>query len=314
LGNNRPNYDYLSAPGRVIEDGIVIESRATEPLVLKVYAADAYTTSDGLLDLRPAVDAPKDAGAWVSFGAPVTGDADTLSGAAAEDSAAWTGQSAVEVTLEPSSAVTVPLRWSIPADATPGDHAAGIVTSLVEDSAAAPVQVDRRLALRAYLNIDGQLNPALTVSDLRVRAVSSANPFTSGKLTVAYTLNNTGSSRLVPTERIDVAGPFGWGGRDGGAGEVLPELLPGSHLSREVVVAGVFPLFRTKTTVAVDAVAVGLGAEGASASASRSITIWTVPWLWLGVLVIALAVAIVVPARLARRRARDRPESPPQPA
>jgi hypothetical protein len=310
LGNNRPNYSYLSAAGGVIEDGIVIESRSAATLRLKVYAADAYTTPDGLLDLAPAAEPPSDAGAWISFGAPVAGaewapEASSAAGGGetATGAEAWPGQASVEVTIEPSGAVTVPLRWAVPADAAPGDHAAGIVTSLIEDASAGAVQVDRRLALRAYVNVSGELTPGLTISDLRVEAEPSANPFASGTITVSYRLTNTGSARLVATERIAVAGPFGWGGRDGGAGEVLPEILPGSFLSRQVTVAGVFPLFRTTATVMADAVAVGLGAEGAPASAERAATVWTVPWLWLGLALVALSGAVWLPVRRARRAA-----------
>ncbi|MDR1441466.1 MAG: hypothetical protein LBJ02_03625 [Bifidobacteriaceae bacterium] len=307
LGNHRPHYNYLVAPGGSIDDGIVIESRASEPLRLKVYAADAYTTPDGLLDLSLASETPSDAGAWVTFGEPFPTPAalEEANGpepsADGEREATWPGLVSTELTLEPATSVTVPLRWSIPADASPGDHAGGIVTSLAEDPAAASVRVDRRLALRAYLNLNGQIDPGLTISDLRVKASGSINPFTSGSLKVTYTLTNTGSARLVPTERIDVHGPFGWGGRDGADGSVLPEILPGSYLAREVTVAGVFPLMRTTTEVTVDAVAVGLGAEGASASASRASTIWTVPWVWLGLLVALLAAAAVIPLRRRRR-------------
>ncbi|MDR1186455.1 MAG: hypothetical protein LBK95_03185, partial [Bifidobacteriaceae bacterium] len=297
LGDNRPHYNYLTAPGTSIEDGIVIESRSAESLRLRVYAADAHTTPDGLLDLAPAAEPTRDAGAWVAFGQPFVPGGEASGVAASE--------SAVELTLDPGTSVTVPLVWNIPADAGPGDHAAGIVTSLVEDRAAASVQVDRRLALRAYLALGGDIAPGLTISDLRVRAAGSANPFTSGRLTVAYTLSNTGSARLVPTERIAVRGPFGWGGRDGADGAVLPEILPGSHLSREVTVAGVFPLVRTTTEVMVDAVAVGLGAEGATASGRGGSTIWTVPWLWLGVLAVLSGGAVAWP-RVRAKRAGER--------
>jgi hypothetical protein len=274
LGNNRANYTYMTAAGSVIEDAIVIESRSSAALRLKVYAADGYTTPDGLLDLKPAAEEPKDAGAWVSFD----------------------GASSVEIDLAPSTSVTVPLRWEIPTGAVPGDYAGGIVTSLVEEAGAATVQVDRRLALRAYLNLSGKLTPGLTVSDLRVKA-QGGSPFASGRLRVAYTLTNSGNARLVPTEQIAVSGPFGLGGREGGEDQVLPELLPGSYLSREVTVAGVFPLFRTKTEVTVSGLAVGLGAEGVTAQASRESTIWTVPWLWLGLFVLAVAAAVAVGLR-----------------
>ncbi|MDR0504256.1 MAG: DUF916 domain-containing protein [Bifidobacteriaceae bacterium] len=299
LGNDRPNYNYLTAPGAVITDGVVIQSRSSKPLTLRVYAADAYTTADGLLDLQPAASPAEDAGAWVSFGNPATVDTAASTVSPPSD---WLGQTDVTITLEPSTAVTVPLRWTVPSDATAGDHSAGIVTSLVESAeSSAAVQVDRRLALRAYLNVDGQATAGITISNLQVQAEQPTNPLRSGTLKVTYSLHNSGSLRLVPTEYLETSGPAGLGKQVVAADQVLPEILPGSTLVRTANVSGVIPLFRTTVKVSVSALAIGLGAEGESVSTAGSLTIWTVPWLWTGLLVLLVAAAVVWPFWRTRR-------------
>ncbi|MDR2254341.1 MAG: DUF916 domain-containing protein [Bifidobacteriaceae bacterium] len=313
-GGHRPNYSYnMSAPGEVV-DGIVLESRADTTLTLKVYAADGYTTADGLLDLRTAAETPEDAGGWIVFGAP---DASGASGVLDESGesaspgessaggAAALDMAAVLVELPPGGSVTVPFAVRTPADATPGDHAAGIVTSLVEESGAAAVQVDRRLALRMYINVAGELTPRLTVGDLRIKAETSANPFASGRVKVSYTLTNTGNARVVPTEVVRVTGPAGIV-YSAGEATVLPEVLPGSHLAREVTVLGVFALFTTTVEVEVNGLAVGVGAEGAAAAAQGTATVWMTPWLALAVLAVLAVGAVAIPlARARRRRSRE---------
>ncbi|MDR3359877.1 MAG: hypothetical protein LBO20_04365 [Bifidobacteriaceae bacterium] len=323
FGANRANYTYAVAAGTTFADGIVIESRSDAALRLKVYAADGYTTPDGLMDLRAAAEAPEDAGAWVKFGAQVagrvaapeagaslggvtdSGDGGAGAGQAgggetAADAAESAGQPSIEVSLEPGGAVTVPFTVAVPADARPGDHAAGIVTSVLDSPGSASVQVDRRLALRAHINVAGELASDLTISALRVKAHPSANPFASGDLTVSYILTNTGNVRLVPTEEISAVGPGG-SGRSEGDPQTLPEVLPGSHLSREVTVRGVFPLFRTTVDVEVGGLAVGLGGEGQAASDRAHLTIWTVPWVWLGLVLILAGAGFGVPWWRGRR-------------
>ncbi|TGJ94378.1 hypothetical protein DLJ96_19990, partial [Actinotalea fermentans ATCC 43279 = JCM 9966 = DSM 3133] len=77
-----------------------------------VYASDGVVTADGQFDLLPAGATPVDGGAWITLGEG--------------DTAGPTQR--VEVAAE--SSVTVPFTVAVPADATPGDHPAGVVAAL----------------------------------------------------------------------------------------------------------------------------------------------------------------------------------------
>jgi hypothetical protein len=299
FGSARANYSYISAPGAVICDGIVISSRSTVPLTLKVYASDGFTTADGLFDLAPAASLASGAATWISFGQPLEG-AVTVGDDWIDTDQASDGASSVEVSLPPGGSQTVPFRWVIPADVSPGDHAAGIVTSIANEGGFGSVEVDRRLALRAYFTLGGEFSPEIVISDLRVSAQGSSNPFKSGQLTLSYNLVNSGNARLVPTERIEVSGPGGVGRREVGR-QTLPEVLPGSHLERHLTIKGVAPLFRTRIDVQVDALVVAVGAEGAATAAQQTVTVWTVPWSWLGIVVLAVLGAVGATFWLRRR-------------
>ncbi|MDR2379821.1 MAG: hypothetical protein LBE08_01370 [Bifidobacteriaceae bacterium] len=287
LGTGRADYSYPVVAGEVVADGIVLQSQSDATLKLKVYAADAYTTADGLAALRPAAEKRTDAGGWIAFGEPSGGAVDAAS---------------VQVQLEPGASVSVPFEVRVPENASPGDHAAGIVTSVLDESGAVSAQDSHRLALQVYVAVAGELKPELKVSELRISAQASANPFSSGQITVAYTLTNSGNVRLVPTEQVRLAGPAGIGGSEGAA-NTLPEILPGSYVTRQVTVAGIFPLFRTIAEVEVSGVAAGASTELPVVARER-VTIWTIPWLWLGLALILIAVAIGIPAVRAGRSDR----------
>jgi len=271
FGTGRANFSYLVEPGGVIQDAMVVTNQsAVLAIDLKVYAADAMNTLDGQIDLAPAGATAEDVGAWVSLSDP-----ELVEGL---------------IHLEPAQAVTVNFTISVPAEAAPGDHAGGLVTSLVRETTDATLGVDSRLALRAYVTVTGQLTPGLAVADLDLQTKAALNPFGWGQAVLSYTLVNTGNARLVPTEVVTVKGPFGLAAR--AESQTLEEVLPGGRVQREVVVDGVMQLFRASVTVQVDALAVGLGAEGQPAAAGGQASGWLVPWVWLAV-VVALLVGTV---------------------
>ena len=284
LGADRANFAYTVAPGDTITDTVVVTNRSARVLELRTYAADAFTTTSGQLDLLPAGETSTDLGSWVTL-------------------------EATSVTVDPGQSLDVPFTVVVPPDARPGDHSAGIITSLVQEASASTVALDNRLALRMHLRVDGALAPALTVSDVRVVHHGSVNPVGTSTATVRYTLTNTGNARVLPVEQVTVEGPFG-GARAGADADELAELLPGSALEREVVVAGVRPLGRATAHVGVTATAVGIGG-GATASATGDATTWAVPWAALAVLVLAVAGALRGPAVVAAVRARARRDPGP---
>ncbi|MFE6236415.1 WxL protein peptidoglycan domain-containing protein [Cellulosimicrobium sp. NPDC057862] len=276
-GTDRPNFSYAVRPGDTISDTVVVTNHSAQRLELRTYAADAFTTTSGQLDLLPAGEGSTDLGAWITLGSGT-------------------------VTVDPGQSLDVPFTIAVPADALPGDHSAGVITSLVQQASASTVALDRRLALRVHARVEGALAPAVEVSEVEVVHHDVVNPFGTSSATVRYTLTNTGNARVVPAESVVVTGPFGWAATTAGDGE-LPELLPGSALEREVVVTGVRPLGRADATVDVAATAVGIGG-GATASDDGAGQAWAVPWAALALLGLVLLAALRGPALLAALRRR----------
>ncbi|WP_232519835.1 DUF916 domain-containing protein [Actinosynnema pretiosum] len=150
-----------------------------------MYAADAFTTSPGQLDLLPAGTPSERVGTWVSFGQG-------------------------EVTVQAGQTVPVPFTVSVPTTAIPGDHSGGVVTSLGVADASSGITVDRRLGSRVHVRVGGALAPSLEVRDLTVDCAGSANPVGAGSAKVSYTVVNTDNTRLTATQSVRVEGPFGW--------------------------------------------------------------------------------------------------------
>ncbi|HWL43748.1 MAG TPA: DUF916 domain-containing protein [Ilumatobacter sp.] len=279
--DGRNAFEYALDPGDTIEDYVGVSNFGDEPLGLAVYASDAFNTLGGDFDLLPAIDAPVDVGAWIAFAEPV-------------------------VTVPARSRLDIPFRLTIPANATPGDHAGGIVASLTlpetspDDSR---VAVDRRVGARIYLRVSGDLAPSATIDDLDVTYDHNRNPVGRGTATVTYTITNTGNVRLTGTPTIKIAGPFGLGRRTI-PGDPVAEILPGNHLTFRTTVDRVAPLARLTTTVTLDADTVGVDDAPSVPAATGTRKGWAMPWTQLGVLVLLVAVAVVW-RRRRRQRKRD---------
>ncbi len=157
-------------------------NRGTEPVELEVYAADGYTTSTGALDLKVAGEQSVGVGAWITV--PQT-----------------------HVSVAAGQTVEVPFSVDVPANATPGDYAGGVVTSLTVADTSANVNVDRRLGIRTGIRVGGDLAPALAIDDLAVRWDGGVIPFLFGDATVHYRLHNTGNVSLSADETDAVTGP-----------------------------------------------------------------------------------------------------------
>ncbi|GIF42264.1 WxL protein peptidoglycan domain-containing protein [Actinoplanes xinjiangensis] len=280
--NGRAALDYKLDPGATVTDHVAVTNHSKQPLTLRLYAHDAFTTAGGGFDLRAGNATPTDAGRWIRLGRQ-------------------------QLTLPASSRVVVPFTLTVPADATPGDHAAGVVASLVADTTDAAgnrVSVDHRVGSRVYLRVTGPLQPSLTVTDVEIQAVTSWNPLRLPRVTATFTVANTGNVRLggTPTGRIE--GPFGLGTRTTTA-TAIPEILPGGSLTGAVTLDSVPPLFREQLTLDIlPAPADGRTIDPAPARAVLEHTLWLVPWPQLAL--IALTAALLVTGLSARRRRKAR--------
>ena len=201
---DRPNFVLDAAPGDVVEDALAVQNLGDVDLVLGVYASDAFNTTTGGIDLLAAGEAPEDLGSWVRL-------------------------DETSITVPAGGAVEVPFSVDVPADADPGDHVGGIVTSLRVTEADAEgnrLAVERRLGTRIHLRVDGTLTPELTFTELDADHSGVANPFAPGSMRLTYRVENTGNVRLRAT-RTATVDPT-WGPTVTAEAADMAELLPGN--------------------------------------------------------------------------------------
>lgn len=278
-GRDRPNYAYDLLPGGTVGDALYVANRSSQPITLRVYAADGFLTEDGALDILAGGVESTDLGSWVSI-----------------DSS--------ELTLDSGASAEVPFTVVVPADAAPGDYAAGIVASMLVTADNGTV-TERRLGSRVHLRVQGDLAPALAVGDVVVDYHGTANPAETGSATVSYTLTNTGNTRLDPDVEVALGGPFGWAGVT--AADDAPELLPGSSLQRTVEVVGVVPLVLLSAEVTATSQVVSRTLAGAEPStldplvSQAGAATAAVPWTALAILA---AIALLVAWRIVAARRR----------
>ncbi|WP_083285819.1 WxL protein peptidoglycan domain-containing protein [Microbacterium sp. BH-3-3-3] len=286
-GTGRANFSYDVDPGAVVTDTMVVVNTGTEPLPLAVYAADAFTAPSGEIDVL--VD-----------GAPSLG------------AGTWVAVPPTALQLAPGESADVAFTITVPADARPGDHAAGIVTSLTSQDASSTLSVDRRLGTRINLRVAGELTPAAAVTGVTASYEGSWNPFDSGRLIVRYSLENTGNTRLTGLETVTTSGLAGVLSSTTTPTQVT-EIIPASTIDMEREMPA-FSLGWITGTLTIAPAGVGLGA-GAVSEVVTDFAIPAVPWSLYGLIALvagaAVAIALVV-RRSMRRRDAGRPAADAQ--
>lgn len=260
----RAGLTYSATPGARVTDQIAVVNIGRKPLTLTVYATDASSGQDGSFALLPRAQKPTQLGTWLALG----------------------GRRTVHVparTGRGPSFVIVPFSLAVPADASPGDHAGGIVVSLAGTAVnkqGVRVKLDQRVALRVYTRVSGALHPGLAVEDLRLAYRGPAligNPFGGGTATLRYRIHNTGNVLLGATQTASVSSSLGGTVHVKGL-PVVPPLLPGASVTVNRRITGVFPGLHVTATVRLRPVAPPGGADPKLGDVSASATLWAVPW------------------------------------
>ncbi|MFB2556207.1 hypothetical protein [Herbiconiux liangxiaofengii] len=275
--DGRSRFSYQVGPGQQLQDYYVVKNTGSTPQVMKVFATDAYNTDDGSYGLLDTGATPSGAGGWVSFDQ---------------------GATVLDIPLDPGASQVIPFSISVPADAAPGDHAAGLVISVTTPEG--QILVDRRVATRLYVRVPGDLQPALTISSIAADYDSDFNPL-DGRATITFTVKNSGNVALGANMVAGVNTYFGIGAGEQSRQE-LGEMLPGSTRTITMTVDGVGqwgylnPSIAMQPTVGADALD-----PGALVEVKRDTVTLAVPWVLLVLVVIAAAVF----GFLRIRRARD---------
>lgn len=294
----RPYFSFGVTPGARLADHVALVNYSTRATTLQVYATDAANNADGGFTLLPGGAKPTDAGSWLRLG--IKGDTVRVP--------ARTGKG--------PGVVVLPVALSVPLDASPGDHAAGIVASLntVSKRAGAPnLHFDQRVATRVYVRVAGTLTPRLSVAGLKVTYRGTVNPVGRGDVDATYTVRNTGNVKLAARQAVAVGGLLGTVHATGPADVAL--LLPGGSESVTAVVHGVAPTFLRTATVTLEPLTPTGDIDPTVPPASSSTHFWAIPWTLLA-LIAAVVVATVLEVRRRRRlrssrRARRGSPTPP---
>ncbi len=261
----RTHFTLQSNPGSTLTDQALVTNLSDTTTTFSVYGTDAFNTATGQFDLLAADRKPSDLGSWMTFDNPT-------------------------VTVPARGSVVVPFWVVVPATATPGDHAAGFVVSLITLGAGGTqnVNVDSRVAVRVYLRIPGNLKPRLEVGPVTASYTGVGNPFGGGSVAVTYTVTNTGNIRLRAKQNITVAGLFGWKVGNSTPAD-LPEILPGQSATFQSTLEDVFPAGPLTVSVNEAPYPDPEQPVGQSiAPVTGSTTVWSVPWLLLILLVVVI--------------------------
>ncbi|HEV7205458.1 MAG TPA: hypothetical protein VGN18_12675 [Jatrophihabitans sp.] len=287
--DGRPFLNYVSSPKGETADHIAVVNLGAKPLTVSLYTADGVSGADGRIGYEPKADPGPDAGTWITLPRNTT-----------------------TLTLRPRSSHVLPISVHVPANATPGDHIAGIVvsvTSRVRSRSGEDVDFEQRVALRTLIRVSGPLQPGLRIEHLVADYHGTLNPFGSGSVSISFRVRNSGNINLGGKQAVTVTGLFGAAGALSAVAAV-PVLIPGGDYPVRLTVHDVWPEIFMHARVSVHPAGLATAADPALDPVSRQTSFRAVPWSLLGLLaLLALAVAGALRQRR-HRRAHPVPSAP----
>jgi len=264
-------------PGAQVREHMEVRNLGKTDADFTLQAADGYFTDTGRFNMLPRSEPSKDAGTWISL----------------PDS----------VHVRAGETAIVPFTISVPDNATPGDHPAGVAAGVMasgDDAEGNSVGVDSRVGFRVMVRVKGELAPALTV-EAQSTYLGAWNPFRPGRVRIEYTIHNSGNARLSAAPSAAARGLLSASARVEGI--VVTEFAPGETRTGTITVPNVWPAGSIDTTVFAEGKTVP-ESDTAVPPTRTSVSVLAVPWPQLSLL-LALAALTLLIIRLRRfHRAR----------
>jgi hypothetical protein len=167
------------------------------------------------------------------------------------------------------------------------------------------VSFEQRVALRTYIRVSGDLKPGLEIDNLKASFQGTPNPVGTGKVSVSYTVRNSGNVKFGGRQTLSVSGLFGKTGSVTALADV-PLLLPGNSMRVSAKVLDVRPGFSMHATLTVRPLQLQGDVNPPVADAIASTRFWAIPWSGLAIVVLLL---ILIAAALWWRRRPPRPDA-----
>lgn len=195
---------------------------------------------------------------------------------------------ALDFKLQPGDRVTLPVKISIPKDATPGGLYGAIIVSTEpadeatqanEDELAGGVKVKSRIASLFFVRVKGEADESGVLKEFK----ADKNFYSKGPVNFSYLFENTGSVWLDTNGTIDISNLYG-AKVDHLALKSLT-IMPGSTRIGTAQWNRSFMLGRYKATINLNH---GYG----NASDTRDIYFWVLPWKLIAGLIVGLVVIL----------------------
>lgn len=120
-------------PGESVEEHLLVRNLSPDAQTFRLTAADGYFTDTGRFNMLTSDRQSVDAGTWIAL----------------PDS----------VVVASGADVVVPFTVTVPADATPGDHAAGVAAG-IRSGGGDQVGIESRVGFRVMTRVAGSLAPS----------------------------------------------------------------------------------------------------------------------------------------------------------
>lgn len=205
------------SPGESALEYMEVRNLGKTDAEFALVAADGYFTENGRFNMLSRDRESSDAGTWIEI------------------------MDAVEVAA--GSRAVVPVTISVPANATPGDHAAGVaasIRSLGSGGDGNAVSVESRVGFRVMTRVTGEYAPAVS-AQVQAKYELSWNPFQPGTAIAEYQITNTGNTRLEVRPTVTATAFFGVV-RLEVDGAVLEEMAPGDLRTGSLRLDRIWPL------------------------------------------------------------------------
>ena len=273
----RGSFHYDMKPGQTIDDSVVLANDSSQLQDFQIWATDGLNTPiGGAFALRPLGYHMTGVGAWINthLGTGIYG-------------------------LAGNTSVTINFSVTVPANATPGDHAGGIEALDVTPEAQptkgpAHFVIHRGVATAVFVRVAGPVHASAAVSDIAVKTSVPATGFGNSKATISFQLENTGNTLLSGEAVVTVTNLFGQTVKTFRPIGVQAFVPGGRFTANE-------PTWTNLPFIGPETVHVKFTSPGIPAATGSS-TFWILPWLLVVVIIAALAALAALWWRRRRRR------------
>ena len=281
---DRSEFAFAATPGAIVHDDVALLNYSDVPIVLHMSAVDAQETPQGGFGLASSASNSTGVGKWTTLPAGFR-----------------------KVVVAPASSAgpgerTVPFTMHIPDNATPGDHAGGVVAALytkTKNSKGDVIVVEERIGARVFVAVSGDFRAGVSIEDFHASAPSSLGPWHHTSISISYNVVNTGNVDLRLQQSLGLGGLLV--SHRNVAVKALSLLRPGGVVNEHAVVSNVSAPLLANVSVRAVGVQTPTVGEQRSAVASASATLWTGSTTLILIVIVLAALLIFF---LWRRRGR----------